>query len=1713
MTSLVLLADELTSAISGVMEEASLGHCLRVDNLDGVVAADLATRLSGRPTFQVGVLGDRADGLMITAEQAVEIRNRKAVRLCLIVPSDRAESSSSSLGNSFAVFDIDAAMRDAAQRIVARLPDEVRPTVESVMGMRRALPRPTAEDFATYVSAVAAAPSLEAAGLELWRVGLLPDTGPEGPGPRLAENERCSRLIVRPPRPQSTADERLSDLGLRPGSTRDELVAFFRGRSIRDSGGWLRELATAERRHLSFHLWPIESDEPSDLEEILVAPFLAGDGSVERWANLAQRGGPGTEPIAIVGSQAKVTVKWKSVPPRTKILARWRVRVVPSREEYPLEDTTEIDLPEVTTAASRHTATVPLDLDLASLDIRAVQIQVVGLDDFQAVIKGPNGDYIEGLSDEFWLDDRGDTPAPPETASRRETVPNLPIGRLTMAADPRVGEVPEGVGSWVDRELGYYSVPLDGRRTIAIAMSDVLRDLEEKILSQPTDLAVFETTLVGTDRVDATWGLQTVDVDRLRRLASVEPFLARRRELFRLIRGSAGDVIETVRWSTELTSRARAYARAYRDVLAEAETGADPRAPLLIDTLRLRIEESGRSEEAIVVFPTHPLRILWYAAYAELMGRWEAQLLAADSPRKHLIDLDLLERVAPVNMPAFSVTADGQPFLFAGNLRFFWGVALPVGSRDPGRRTADVARALGLPDVEVTLANVPPASVAREIDAYLGLHPYLRSLRIEAANIGSGAFVAAAIRKVYDEAKWDDTEDRSVPRLELTVRAPEPLPADIRTLADLRPELYGMRPPGANSHLNPFFAYGIKGFDGPAEAMDEVNVAISIDRLEPTIEAVPDAIGDSSSFYGLLCRFVASYSSTVDGARWTHRLLLPSQSARDRHPVIPALTDDLADTQRAILRGVAAVLGAADGDLPAVIATVRPEDRGVIDGIHARADWVVTLDRFLGPEFFDDPGSADMARVARTYVLDYGPEFLEGLGHRLMVTTSRRQEVLAVLGRAMDELGFGLVEDSVGDVLSHLKTVSGRLALRVVGDDAHAREAVSLGVVTSYLGSKHLLDDSILIPVDAHPELFGPNAPREAASRSRCDLLRVRFGRGRMDVAFIEVKSRSATAQSEELMQRIAEQIEATEDVVRDLFFRRDPPRLDRALQRSRLATILRFYLGRSQRYGLVSGEETLRLMSDSIDRLESGIPDMRAERLGFVVNLFGKPQPPVRVRDTTIQFLTAQDLETAGFVSVVPSATIELEPSATPAGSAPAPMPSSTTEPVAHATSENLPAPADQSDAGAEPRASLDTPAVPTVTSATNLDRGATDPRQEDLEWGGGSEEPATVNSALAAASADSDPQEADTDVPAKSPIASDRALPDALVVPLGERVGDADIVDWRPSVRGSPHLFVLGIPGQGKSWTIARILRSLEDHGLPALVFDFHGQFSDPHGITGHSGRVVIDAADGVPFSPFETEIGTSQPGSWKTGAFAIAEIFQYVCDLGDIQRDLVYQAIRDSYQALGYDDLTGGVGAPTVDVVRERIEELEQERGVRNVSARCRPILDFGLFRGAAESSFDDALRTGAVVDVHRLTLETLQLAAGAFVLRRIYKEMFSWGERSELRLAIVLDEAHRLARDVTLPKLMKEGRKFGVVVIVASQGLADYHPDVVGNAGTKVVFRTNFPASKKVAGFMRSAKGTDLAATIEQLDVGEAYVQTPEMSTAGRVRMYPLHAADR
>ncbi len=245
--------------------------------------------------------------------------------------------------------------------------------------------------------------------------------------------------------------------------------------------------------------------------------------------------------------------------------------------------------------------------------------------------------------------------------------------------------------------------------------------------------------------------------------------------------------------------------------------------------------------------------------------------------------------------------------------------------------------------------------------------------------------------------------------------------------------------------------------------------------------------------------------------------------------------------------------------------------------------------------------------------------------------------------------------------------------------------------------------------------------------------------------------------------------------------------------------------------------------------------------------------------------------------------------------------------------------------------------------------------------------------------------------------------ALDGAFVVEvvLGHDAHAAE-VRWRISTDGSPHLFVLGIPGQGKSVTTRHILNAFATQGLPALVLDFHGDMAAaPPG-----GAAVLDAAQGLPISPFETRGPHTR---YAEAASELAEVIGFVCGLGEIQRNVTYEGVRELYRQHGFGAPGGPTGLPTMDQLAAAVAAAEGTGRGRNVAARLRPLTDFGLFvPSGGERGFADLLRQGVVVDVHRL-MEQVQLAAGAFLLRKVYREMFGWGQTKQLRLAVVLDEA--------------------------------------------------------------------------------------------------------
>jgi hypothetical protein len=134
----------------------------------------------------------------------------------------------------------------------------------------------------------------------------------------------------------------------------------------------------------------------------------------------------------------------------------------------------------------------------------------------------------------------------------------------------------------------------------------------------------------------------------------------------------------------------------------------------------------------------------------------------------------------------------------------------------------------------------------------------------------------------------------------------------------------------------------------------------------------------------------------------------------------------------------------------------------------------------------------------------------------------------------------------------------------------------------------------------------------------------------------------------------------------------------------------------------------------------------------------------------------------------------------------------------------------------------------------------------------------------------------------------------------------------------------------------------------------------------------------------------------------------------------------------------------------------------------------------------------LRIGVIIDVHRF-MEHMQVAAGALVLRKTSPRDVSVGQTSRRRIPDVLDGAHRLARDVTLLKIMKDGREYGVAVVGASQGVDVFPRRRAGRGGHEGRVPVQLPQEPQGRRFSATYVGQDDSAPSESLAVRPAHTQ--------------------
>src|SRR6266566_6027867 len=108
-----LQVELLAHVIVGRFKDTETGHCARVDFLDRAESLNICRyimqqQLARGVVFHILVSNEahmKTDPIFITADKAIELRNRKQERLCLFIPSDLVDAAYSSIANSFALID------------------------------------------------------------------------------------------------------------------------------------------------------------------------------------------------------------------------------------------------------------------------------------------------------------------------------------------------------------------------------------------------------------------------------------------------------------------------------------------------------------------------------------------------------------------------------------------------------------------------------------------------------------------------------------------------------------------------------------------------------------------------------------------------------------------------------------------------------------------------------------------------------------------------------------------------------------------------------------------------------------------------------------------------------------------------------------------------------------------------------------------------------------------------------------------------------------------------------------------------------------------------------------------------------------------------------------------------------------------------------------------------------------------------------------------------------------------------------------------------------------------------------------------------------------------------------------------------------------------------------------------------------------------------
>ena len=1193
---------------------------LRVCTLPALVMADLCGRLQSNTSCVVRMLAEKPTAPWeATATKLIELRNSVPGPLLVFVPPGARTAAEDSLDiATFTELTLPVFGAEAVEHLLKKLAEPLRASVAEVLQrLREQKVLRHVDDELEYLATVLKnGGTPHAAGGALYVFGLIPDfeVFTRGALPAwLSRNQNAREALADVRQPLSS---RINRLPIAASKLQSALFGFLRGRHCDDTRAWSREIATnGDHAHLSLDKWPFTDRGGDDgTLRLLLEPLplqLQQEDTVSGTSQL---------PVFEASGRDGLKVTFRSVPPAPQA-ERWvtfRFQLIAFGDEQPTEAWDSNSYPKPKTSKRAVVSRTIKAEELRGLPEGTYVLRVNAYDKDGTLITTPQhidaGDpksRLENESEPFLIAQEKTEVV--ETETRAMPVPSLMDAWVAASTRPKTDDrfdLAKVHGAW--SELPNASVRgdthfrLEGEvlSAYAIVVPGLLRKFEFQVLKAPDQLGAYKV------RLDNIRRQSDVNVERepLPELPSSEEwkrFLATRKEAFDAIlsqhlqRGGKGGVAEALQGIVEtcdlpaLREQIEKYAAAFVGVANSISTSDEAGLLARVDALELRWPRAvGDPGRGILLGPTHPVRMLWHLQHAlfEVAAVGAFQEKSESVPSWSDFLLQVRRGLQPINLPLAVFDSSGRGYVENGPLTPFWSLYLP--DRFQGDVPVDVSIArdavrhlLGIRGQSPFTGLVSSEQVANRLFEYLVQHPYCEQLRINVFNPGDGEVIADALRLI-ERQRLSLSERRDAPSLRYSVQmfgttghleimgeAVESLLDPERQVGESDEEFTV----SSTNHLLQKLIYAKNTIEEflrePARFTAHVSVFLEHFAVQSRLASIAH-LRRGSFVKGLVeeteMELATARSSQVYG--W-HRGLRPKASSQ-ADAVEKLIVEGLGALQRT--QAVAATKDLESTSAPIVALQLDARGQALLKHVHEVSDWVLLIDRNLGLDYFD---SASSSRDSG-YLLDFAPEFLQEDRQRLLLTTRSSLELQGIVKPTLESFGLEWKAGDEDVVLENLRSLSGRLALRLMSS-AQAAEITGLLLARLALEEAGFLEERLLIPLDAHRGWFTPDdekdGPAFIRSQQRADLLIVelkpKLRRIRMSLVEVKLREELDDARRIDLYAKMREQAENSRDVLRrqfDLNFY-STVRADRLLRAKELSTVLSFYARRSNRYRLLS--------------------------------------------------------------------------------------------------------------------------------------------------------------------------------------------------------------------------------------------------------------------------------------------------------------------------------------------------------------------------------------------------------------------------------------------------------------------------------------------------------------------------------------------------------------